>query len=136
GARSARPDRRSPCNADHFERNGPMRYPRNRRTTELRLERLEDRSVPSTVPNEPHFNQLWGLDAIHAPGAWDLITGDSRVIVAVVDTGVDYIHPDLSRNIWLNQEEIPRDVCRNLTDTDADGIITFWDLNEAVNQGP
>lgn len=64
----------------------------------------------STIPNDLRFPQLWGLqntgqangvpDAdIDAPEAWDVTSGSSRVIVAVIDTGVDYTHPDLRDNI-------------------------------------
>ena len=55
--------------------------------------------------------------------------------VAVVDTGIDYTHPDLASNVWLNQAEIPATVLPNLTDVNADGRITFSDLNSTVNQG-
>jgi subtilisin family serine protease len=44
---------------------------------------------------------------IDAPQAWDFHTGDSEVIIAVVDTGVDYSHRDLQDNIWTNSGEIP-----------------------------
>lgn len=50
--------------------------------------------VSSTV-NDPMFNQLWGIQKIQAPTAWDTTTGDPNILVAVVDTGVDYNHPDL-----------------------------------------
>jgi subtilisin family serine protease len=61
----------------------------------------------AAVPNDPSFNQLWGLDNtgqtggtpdadIDAPEAWDLETGSSSVVVAVTDTGVDFSHPDLA----------------------------------------
>jgi subtilisin family serine protease len=111
----------------------------NRRRTDrfqLAVELLEERAVPSTVPNDPMFGKLWGMQTIHASEAWDLTTGSSNVVVAVIDTGVDYTHRDLYKNIWLNQEEIPREIRGRLTDVDRDGLITFWDLNEPVNQGP
>ncbi len=74
----------------------------------------------STFPNDPMFSQLWGMhntgqwvyndygtpDAdIDAPEAWDISTGSSSVVVAVIDTGVDYNHPDLSANMWRNPDE-------------------------------
>jgi hypothetical protein len=68
-------------------------------------------------PNDPNFNHLWGLhniaqtggntDAdIDAPEAWQITTGSSDVIVAVIDTGVDYNHEDLAVNIWKNLAEL------------------------------
>jgi subtilisin family serine protease len=66
----------------------------------------------ATVPNDPNFNLLWGLQNtgqspfygvsgadISATKAWDLTRGSANVVVAVIDTGVDYTHPDLSSNI-------------------------------------
>ena len=44
---------------------------------------------------DPRFSEQWGLTAIHAPQAWTVTRGKSAVVVAVVDTGVDYTHPDL-----------------------------------------
>lgn len=69
------------------------------------------------IPNDGYFNNLWGMhntgqsggtpDAdIDAPEAWDLATGSGDVIVAVIDTGVDYTHPDLAANMWTNDAEI------------------------------
>ena len=47
------------------------------------------------VPNDPMYAQQWDLAGIGAPSAWDVTKGKSSVLVAVVDTGVDYTHPDL-----------------------------------------
>lgn len=68
-----------------------------------------------TTPNDPDFPQLWGLhntaqssgtnDAdIDAPEAWSITTGNSNVIVAVVDSGADLTHPDLAANLWTNSQ--------------------------------
>ena len=70
----------------------------------------------SEIPNDPRFSELYGLhnvgtpsgrpDAdVDAPEAWDHTTGDSQVIVFVIDTGLDYSHPDLTGNLWANQAE-------------------------------
>ncbi len=82
------------------------------------------------VPNDPSFSQLWGIhnlgqtggaaDAdIDAPEAWDVQTGSSDVVIAVIDTGVDYNHPDLVSNIWTNLGEIPG----NGIDDDGNGYV-------------
>jgi subtilisin family serine protease len=111
---------------------------RHRAPAKPSLEALEERCLLSTgiTPDDPRFHQQYGLDVIEAPRAWEITTGSSQVVVADLDSGIDYTHPDLSRNVWINQEEIPKDIPRALTDVDADGLITFWDLNEPVNQGP
>ncbi len=68
------------------------------------------------IPDDPLFYELWGMhnigqtdgtvDAdIDAPEAWDIQTGDPEIIVAVADTGVDYTHPDLAANMWVNTDE-------------------------------
>lgn len=93
-----------------------------------------------TTPNDPDFSagKMWGLNGtngINATQAWDIGRGSTKVTVAVLDSGTDYQHPDLYRNIWVNQGEIPATIRSQLTDVDSDGLITFWDLNNAVNQG-
>ena len=65
------------------------------------------------TPNDPQFSEMWGLhntgqtggieDAdIDAPEAWDISIGSPDVIVAVADTGIDYMHTDLEKNMWMN----------------------------------
>jgi subtilisin family serine protease len=94
-----------------------------------------------TDPNDPQFlnGTTWGLNGtngIRAPQAWDFTTGSPATVIAIVDTGIDYNHPDLYENVWINQKEIPPSRLKNLTDVDGDGILSFWDLNNPVNQGP
>src|SRR5438045_3537016 len=60
----------------------------------------------NAVPNDPMFPQLWGLHNssttadISAELAWDVSTGSTANAVGVVDTGIDYTHPDLAANVW------------------------------------
>ncbi len=56
---------------------------------------------------------------IDAPPAWDVSTGSPDVVIAVIDTGVDYTHPDLSGNIWVNPLEVPG----NGVDDDLNGYV-------------
>ena len=73
-------------------------------------------------PNDPYFTEQWGLENsndfdIDATLAWDITTGGD-VVIAVIDTGVDYTHPDLMENIWTNPYEIPG----NNYDDDENGV--------------
>src|SRR5262245_5614194 len=88
------------------------------RKASLRVEALEDRVTPvqfnthlshltAAIPNDTSYSSQWGMTKVSAPAAWDVTTGSEKVVVASIDTGVDYTHPDLYLNIWLNQTEIP-----------------------------
>jgi thermitase len=52
------------------------------------------------TPNDTLFPLLWGMKNIHAPKGWDSITDAPEIIVAVIDSGVDYNHKDLAGNMW------------------------------------
>ena len=67
----------------------------------------------SAVPNDPQYGNLWGMSRIQAPLAWDIETGSNTVVVGIIDTGVDWTHPDLVDNIWQNLGE----------DVDGDGHV-------------
>jgi subtilisin family serine protease len=74
------------------------------------------------ISNDPSMSQLWGMTKIDAQDAWNITTGATganRVVVAVIDTGVDYTHPDLAANIWTNTAEI----AGNGADDDHDGFV-------------
>ena len=61
---------------------------------------------PLVVPNDPMIATMWHLEAINAFDGWDIDTGSSDITIAIVDTGVDWDHPDLAEAIKLNVEEL------------------------------
>lgn len=71
-----------------------------------------------TYPDDPEIGVQWGLQNIKAPLAWDYTSGDKKIIVAVLDTGVAYEHPDIAENMWINPFET-----RNGLDDDGNGIV-------------
>lgn len=99
------------------------------------------------VPNDPLFGDLYGLDNqgqtggtigadIKAVEAWDTSVGSKDILVAIIDTGVDYEHPDLKENIWQNAGELGldeegEDKSSNGIDDDGNGYIDDvqgWDF--------
>ncbi|MBM4040618.1 MAG: PKD domain-containing protein [Planctomycetes bacterium] len=61
-----------------------------------------DRLVqPVALPNDPYYGRQWQHARINCPGAWDITTGNTSVLVAVCDTGVSSSHPDLAANLQL-----------------------------------
>src|SRR5919205_675941 len=85
------------------------------------LESAEGGSAPGPLamsgPNDPHFSDQWGLlntgqsggraeADISALGAWEKTQGSKKVVVAVLDSGVDYTHPDLVGNMWHRPDDM------------------------------
>ncbi|QEG21033.1 S8 family serine peptidase [Mariniblastus fucicola] len=68
--------------------------------------------------NSDLSNQQWALDKINAPEAWDAGFDDTGIVVAVIDTGVDYQHSDLQHNMWRN----PGEIAGNGIDDDGNGF--------------
>lgn len=61
---------------------------------------------PNRTANDPYQDLQWALTNIQAGEAWDITSGKPEVVVAVIDTGVNYNHPDLQANIWTNTAEV------------------------------
>lgn len=81
------------------------------------------RMESTAVPNDQFYNVLWGMPNIDAESAWDTRTDSSSIIVGVIDSGVQYDHPDLIDNIWTNSGEI----ANNGIDDDGNGYVDdFW----------
>ena len=70
-------------------------------------------------PNDPDFTNQWYLTKVFSNQAWDLGVGDPNIIIGIIDTGVDWDHPDLQNSVWTNPNEIPG----NGIDDDANGYI-------------
>ena len=92
------------------------------------------------TPNDPRFPELYGMDNtgqtggtpdadIDAAEAWDTSVGGSDVVIAVIDTGIDYNHEDLAANMWTNPGETPG----NGIDDDGNGVIDDVHGFNAIN---
>ena len=84
------------------------------------------------IPNDPSYNSQWAHQNIESESAWDIEKGSSGVVIAIVDTGVDYNHIDLSTNIWVN----PGEISGNGIDDDGNGYIDDfrgWDFYNVDN---
>lgn len=73
----------------------------------------------SYMPNDTFYDLQWNIPLIKVDKAWDYAKGSKSIIVAVIDTGVDWLHEDLAKSIWINTGEIPD----NGIDDDNNGYI-------------
>ncbi len=97
----------------------------------------------SSAPDDPRYDEQWHYnntgqtggttDAdIDLPEAWEVETGNSNVIVAIEDQGIDYDHPDLAGNMWINSGETPG----NGVDDDNNGYVDdYYGYNFGDDQG-
>ena len=91
-------------------------------------------SRASKTPNDPLYGDPanWAFPKISADKAWETGTGTNTTIVAVLDSGVDYNHPDLAANMWMN----PNEVVGNNADDDRNGITDdIYGYNAVSNSG-
>lgn len=91
---------------------------------------ISPHTLPLSIPNDPLFDRQWSLHNtgqkqgmedidIDALEAWEIETGGSEVTIAIIDSGIDFGHPDLIGNIWINSNEISD----NGIDDDLNGFI-------------
>ncbi len=99
---------------DEAERNKEKQLMKISQTTPgVNFSQVTYRYLDNTLPNDPEFPRQWchsnlttkGFD-MASDSAWDLTIGSRDVVVAVIDTGVDYLHPDLAPNMWINTDEL------------------------------
>jgi subtilisin family serine protease len=94
------------------------------------IEKDSEMRVEARLPNDEAFKPdflikyqyaLWGLfpQGCDAVTAWEVTTGSDKVTVAVIDSGIDFRHPDLAANIWQNSREVSNDGI----DNDGNGIV-------------
>jgi subtilisin family serine protease len=96
-------------------------------------ESLETRTLFAVTTNDPSLAAQYALVNAGVTDAWATTTGSASVVVADIDSGADYTHEDLYQNVWINRAEIPSSIASALVDTDTDGVISFYDLNNAAN---
>lgn len=92
------------------------------------------------VPNDSLISQQWALSKIDAFSAWNISKGSPSVLIGVVDTGIDYLHPDLKNKIFINPGETGTDTFGNdkkynNIDDDNNGFIDDymgWDFTDRV----
>ncbi|MFH0816380.1 MAG: S8 family serine peptidase [Methanobacteriota archaeon] len=97
------------------------------------------------IPNDPRYStDQWGLKRINVPEAWDKTRGNEQVVVAIMDSGIDYTHEDLTSNMWNNPGEKVLDTngenkSTNNIDDDNNGYVDdyygfdFIDSSTRVN---
>lgn len=84
------------------------------------------------TPNDPRLSEEWGHRAIDSAAGWDVTKGgQSNIVIAIIDTGTDYNHPDLKDNIWTNSGEI----AGNGIDDDHNGVIDDVHGYNAITSG-
>ena len=88
--------------------------------------------VGAADPNDQYLAQQWDMTHVTAPTAWQNgFTGTDQVRVCMIDTGVDYTHPDLVGNLWINPQEAAgagatsTNGYKNGIDDDGDGEHSF-----------
>ncbi len=83
------------------------------------------------IPNDPNYAQVYPLSIVKADTAWGIHKGDTSVVIAIIDSGVDWDHPDLASVIWTNWDENPT----NGIDDDGNGFVDDsrgWDFVTGV----
>lgn len=81
----------------------------------------KDFNALTTTPNDPYFSSQWGLTKIDADDAWDSTTGSSSITIAIIDTGIDGTHADLSGKVLAGYDYVNNTSISANTDSDDHG---------------
>ena len=87
------------------------------------------------IPNDPYFGSQWGLKKIAVSEAWGIEKGENDIVVAILDTGIDYDHEDLAGHIWINQGEYGLPKSTNSIDDDGNGKKDDWQGWDFIGTG-
>jgi thermitase len=99
------------------------------RSTKLgKFEKKNEKSQTQIILNDPKMSEAWGIKKTAVEDAWKISVGSKDIIVAVIDTGIDINHKDLSNNLWVNKGEVGldangKDRATNGIDDDGNGFI-------------
>jgi subtilisin family serine protease len=88
---------------------------------------------PNIIPNDPYYINQWAHPLMQSPAAWDISTGGSNVVIAVVDTGADRGHPDLAGKLVAGYDFVDND--SDPTDTHGHGTHVAGIAAAASNNG-
>lgn len=94
-----------------------------------------DPYVPNGIDDPHYIEKQWSILKTSLDELWDEVTDCTNVIIAVVDTGIDYNHIDLADNIYINENEI----CDNGIDDDGNGYVDDclgWDFPNSTDERP
>src|SRR3970040_486598 len=92
------------------------------------------------IPNDSLVSEQWALEKIKAFDAWDITQGRDTVLLAIIDTGIEFFHPDLQNKIFYNPgenglDQLGNDKRSNGIDDDGNGFIDDymgWDFTDRV----
>ena len=96
------------------------------------LQEPRRREGEAVNPNDPRYAEQWNLPLTRLPQAWAVEKGDANVVIAIIDSGIDYRHDDLAAKTWVNPGELPH----NGLDDDGNGYVDDvhgWDFTDAPN---
>ena len=120
-----------------FAPNAPLEdlrvvYEQSRLIEAVEYNYLRPTLADPVIPNDPMYPEQWNLPLMKLPQAWSIEKGDRNVVIAIIDSGIDYRHDDLAPKAWINPGEVPE----NGLDDDGNGYIDDvygWDFTDAPN---